>query len=531
MLFPTWLKILARLWTLIFWLICIAIPLGAVFSNWESSQNGSLFLDSKILWVVRSTVWQASLSTLISGVGGLLLGVSLGHFINRRPNSRVLTFFAIPYGVPAAVVGVVWVIWLGRAGILARLGFFIDGLYCLNTIIFAHAFLNIPLVTLLVAQQMRYLPLEELEAARTLGANYFSQLKWIIWPQMRWAFASALAQVMTVCTMSFVIVLILGGGPPVETLETELYQRMRYGYSDFSGAGICAIWQILMTLVPWGLVLFCQFKQRQQIPQLVRPLSRQQPMKGRVSILLTVFYSMIGILFIFPYFAVINHQFFKFIFSSEGWSQVREPLYWSIQLAIFSSLIAVFTAVMALLSLQSFQNCKGIVGCLSFLLGLPSGISILVLGLGVWIAYGRWLDFFDGNGFSLIALQATLFFPIAFRILWPLVPGSPVTQLESAGLLGASRMEAFWYIEWPRYRGPIFTSLALVAGASLGEVGAVSLFYSEKLIPLPLLVSRWMQQYRFEDAQAVAGFLFLLSFALMICCAEAVHTICFITHK
>jgi ABC-type Fe3+ transport system permease subunit len=50
----------------------------------------------------------------------------------------------------------------------------------------------------------------------------------------------------------------------------------------------------------------------------------------------------------------------------------------------------------------------------------------------------------------------------------------------------------------------------MVAGASLGEVSAVSLFYNEDLIPLPLLVSRWTAQYRFGDAQAVAVLLLFL---------------------
>jgi ABC-type Fe3+ transport system permease subunit len=65
-------------------------------------------------------------------------------------------------------------------------------------------------------------------------------------------------------------------------------------------------------------------------------------------------------------------------------------------------------------------------------------------------------------------------------------------------------------VEWSRWKPPLFSAFAMVVGASLGEVAAVSLFYSENLIPLPLLVSRWSAQYRFEDAQSVAVLLLFL---------------------
>ena len=62
---------------------------------------------------------------------------------------------------------------------------------------------------------------------------------------------------------------------------------------------------------------------------------------------------------------------------------------------------------------------------------------------------------------------------------------------------------------------PVVSVLGMVAGASIGEVAAVSLFYSESMMPLPLLVTRWMGQYRFDEAMAIAALLFLVSGGLM----------------
>lgn len=57
---------------------------------------------------------------------------------------------------------------------------------------------------------------------------------------------------------------------------------------------------------------------------------------------------------------------------------------------------------------------------------------------------------------------------------------------------------------------------ALVAGAAFGEVAAVSLFYNESRIPAALLISRWMGQYQFENAQSLSVLLILISGSLIV---------------
>jgi thiamine transport system permease protein len=315
--------------------------------------------------------------------------------------------------------------------------------------------------------------------------------------------------------MSFALVLILGGGPPVQTLETELYARLRYGSLDMGGAVSCAFWQLLITLAPWALVLVFKSKQ----PALISLSSTRRPKKssGGLGLLL----AMTGMFFLIPYFAVINSQLIKIISVGEWREQISAPLRLSLALAFYSSLGAVATAFLGVLSLRAMKRWPVLKSMTEILIGIPGGISVLVLSLGVWLAYGKWFDPFEGSFLAMVALQTTLFFPVAFRIFWPLSQSLRLRELEAAVSLGASEFSAFWWVEFPRWRGPILSALAAVAGASLGEVGAVSLFYSEKLIPLPLLVSRWMEQYHFEEAQGIAGLLFLLSSFLIVGSLEA----------
>ena len=143
-------------------------------------------------------------------------------------------------------------------------------------------------------------------------------------------------------------------------------------------------------------------------------------------------------------------------------------------------------------------------------------LKVLYYGaLSFWLAYGKIVDPFEGSFFAMVAIQVALFLPTVFRVLWPLALTRQSRLLEAATTLGASELGAFFTVEWPRWRGPVASCVSLVAAASLGEVAAVSLFYSEKLLPAPLLISRWAGQYRFEEAQALSALLLVLSTALL----------------
>ena len=52
--------------------------------------------------------------------------------------------------------------------------------------------------------------------------------------------------------------------------------------------------------------------------------------------------------------------------------------------------------------------------------------------------------------------------------------------------------------------------------ASLGEVAAVSLFANESREPLPFLMTRWMHQYHFNEAEIVGALLVVFASLLML---------------
>src|SRR4051812_42600887 len=96
----------AMVWTLLFSILLVLIPFCAVLYRGLQIESAALFWDPAILGVVRTTVWQAFLSTAISAGVGLPLGIWVG-------GSRVCqSLLALPYGVPTVIVGSAWVAWL-----------------------------------------------------------------------------------------------------------------------------------------------------------------------------------------------------------------------------------------------------------------------------------------------------------------------------------------------------------------------------------------------------------------------------------
>jgi thiamine transport system permease protein len=503
---------LALLALSLYWLTLVGIPLLAVISRAGPGTAESTLLDSGVLSIMRATIWQAAWSTVLSGAIGLPLGLWMGCQ-NFQRWSR--TLLAIPYGIPTVVVATAWVLWLGRTGLFSFFGFHPDWIYSLKAVIFAHVFLNVPWVALLVSQAFQEVPTELWESALSLSASLPRLFLDIFWPEVKWAFAAAVAQVFTLCTLSFTLVLLLGGGPPVQSLETAVYSRIRFGSLDISGAAACAFWEILVSLTPWLIVLLLQARRGSVAPKrsvvqksLLAALVRNQKAVRVLGIL-----SLIGLsVFVVPYFVVVGPVAWHFLLDAELLREMAHPFEISLLLASFSAAGALLVAAAGILVCTRFKKLSFFI---SFLIAVPSGVSLLVLGLGIWLAYGKFFDPFSGSLGAMVAIQVTAFSPVAYRLLWPVAQSIPWSMIESAHSLGAGPVEVFRSIEWPRWRAPVLSAVSLVLGASLGEVAAVSLFYSENLIPLPLLISRMMSQYRFGEAEAVSAGLLILAFMSM----------------
>ncbi len=502
-----------------FWLGCVSVPLVSVLARVNGAGWASLW-DAELLSLVKVTASQAFLSTTWALLLGLPAGLWFAGMLSRDParegvaiSPRLEKVLAFPYTVPTVVSGMVGILWLGRMGWMARLGFSLDWAYSLRGVIAMHVLLNAPWIALMVLHACAGVPKRELEAARTLGAGIDQRFRWVIWPRIYPALFAVIAQVFGLCVMSFALVLLLGGGPPVETLETAIYSRLRSSLLDVSSAAACGVWELVLTLGPWACLMV--FSIRQARIKVGQGQAGRKTSGGSVAAAPAgKWVAALAPLVPFGVFFVLSlPEAARRLSSLSGaGAELAAPLWVSVRLSAGVACLTLGLAIAAVAAAGWARSRRPWAGAVaSVALTLPSGVSVLVLGLGFWLAYGRFLDPFEGSFLAMILLQATLFFPFAFRTLWPHSHAIRLREMEAAITLGASPLTAFRTAEWPRWRGPCLSVLGVVAAGSLGEVAAVSLFYSEKLVPLPLLIQRWMSQYRFEDAQGLACLLLFLS--------------------
>jgi thiamine transport system permease protein len=482
-----------------FLVLAILVPFGAIFSF--GAVTHIPFLDPEILAAAKITFHQAFISSTLSLVLGTAVGWFCFGFARTHDRSLRMTrsLLALPFGVPAVVAAAAWV----------NLGVG----YSLNAVIISHIVFNIPWVALWVINGMEDISQSQRDVAKTLGSSPLQEFRYILLPELTPTLISAFSQVFAVCSMSFALVMILGGGPPVETLETTLYSKIRSGGLDLSSAVACALWQILMTFSPWFALQ--RFMPRWQSHRNLRslPSSEKSSFAGWVAVL-------VALLFLLPYFSLLKlnsfHQLVLVFEDPTSRQEILEGFWTSLKLSLLTAFGAIAVAIAGVWIERRLRK-SAIKGLLPFFLILPAGVSTMVLGLGMFIAYRGLgvLDPFSSSVFPVVALQSVFFVALAYRVFRPIALRFRQTEFEAAQTLGAGFFQSFAAVEWRRWRAPLLGVFALIFGGALGEVGAVSLFYNEGRIPLSLLVFRWMAQYRFEEAQAISLLLMLLALGLI----------------
>jgi sulfate transport system permease protein len=152
--------------------------------------------------------------------------------------------------------------------------------------------------------------------------------------------------------------------------------------------------------------------------------------------------------------------------------------------AIAVPLNTVFGVVCALAIVRRRFPGKGFVNAF---VDLPLALSPVVVGLSLYILYGRggWLgDTLNAHGIQvLFALPsmviATTFVSLPFvaREVVPTLREIGNEQEQAASTLGASSWQTFWRITLPSIRWAVIYGVVLTTARSLGEYGAVSVVH------------------------------------------------------
>lgn len=215
---------------------------------------------------------------------------------------------------------------------------------------------------------------------------------------------------------------------------------------------------------------------------------------------------------------------FRSAMASPGaWEAVRLTLVTSALAAIIN---AVFGTILAYVLVRYRFRGRGLI---SSVVDLPFAIPTLVTGVMLMALYGpnspigRFLGSFGlGVGltqFGILVALTVVTLPFVVRTVQPVLLELDEAEEEAAMVLGASPWTTFRRIVMPAIRPAIAAGALLAFARSIGEFGSVVLLSGNitgKTLTAPVFIFQLANQFRPEEAAAVATMLFVISFLLVL---------------
>jgi sulfate transport system permease protein len=168
-------------------------------------------------------------------------------------------------------------------------------------------------------------------------------------------------------------------------------------------------------------------------------------------------------------------------------------------------------------------------GLLNAFIDLPLALSPVVVGLSMFLLYGRegWFGgWLDRHGiqflFALPAMVvATIFVSLPFvaREVVPTLREIGDEQEQAARTLGAGGWQTFWRITLPSIRWAVIYGVILTTARCLGEYGAVAVVSGRiqgQTETATLRVEEQYEQYNLAGAYAISIVLALMAIAVLV---------------
>ena len=186
----------------------------------------------------------------------------------------------------------------------------------------------------------------------------------------------------------------------------------------------------------------------------------------------------------------------------------------------------VFGIVMALALVPSRFPGRGLVNAI---VDLPLALSPVVVGLALFLLYGRggWLGGLAGHGLKILfavpgMVLATMFvsLPFVVREVVPVLREIGTEQEQAAETLGARPFQVFRRITFPAIRWAVAYGVVLTTARAIGEFGAVSVVSGRiqgQTETLPLYVQDQFESFNVSGAYAASVVLALIAVATVIC--------------
>jgi thiamine transport system permease protein len=421
----------------------------------------------------------------------------------------VVGLFASAIVTPGIIVAYGLLAVWGRSGWLGALHL---PIYGLSGVVAAHVILDASLAARLLLARLDSIPETRLKTGQSLALSASQRVLIIDWPAMRGTLPGIAAIIFLLAFTSFPIVLLLGGGPSVETLEVAIYAAVRLDF-DLGGAVRIALVQVaICTMIIVASSALSPVSV--SFAPSASPSWRDAGL-ARTAQWLILALGLAG--FGLPLLAVL-------LDGVKGLPDlVTQPSFWnavltSLGVAVASAILAVSLALIVAMARATTASSLARTA-----IGVPAyaylAVPAVALSLGAFL-FVRSLGLAPDRATApvVIIANALLSLPFALATLAPALDAVARSRGRLIRSLGLSGWRQWVEIEWPLLARDIGIVVALSFCFSLGDLGVIALFGTADFATLPLMMLRALGAYRTADAAAIAALMLagtILAFTLI----------------
>jgi thiamine transport system permease protein len=495
-------------------------PVGAILARglWRDGSIdlaafGDTLREPGLLHVIRFTVWQASLSTLLA----LAIGLPLTAVVSRVQfpgRSLVAALVIVPFVLPTIVVATAF----RSLGVERSLG----------AILLAHCFFNLAVVVRVVGASWETLDRRTTDAARVLGAGPVRTFWSVTFPALRASLVAAGSIVFLFCFTSFGIILVLGG-PTFATLETEIY-RQTAELLDLRTAAVLTVLQLVAVVAALVVAGIMGGRAgRRRVGHVDR--ARLRTTSRRV---LATFALLPGLVLVtVPVVELVRRSLAD---GAVGYSRLdrvtdgfsASPLHaitTSLRIAVAATVIAVTLGLALATAVTRRRRSRlGRFGELAVV--LPLGVSAVTVGFGFLIVFDAPPLDLRTSWWIVPIAHALIALPFVVRTAVPLLRDIDPHQREAAALLGASPRRVWREVDLRVIARAAAVAAGFAFAISLGEFGATLFIVRPETTTVPIAIYRFLGRpgaTNTDQAFALATILMMLT-ALVAWAGDRVHT-------
>ena len=529
--------------------IMTAVALASFIAGGTGLLVLSLYLAAPSVGLVWSVLTSSQTWAVIIGAGGqafmsatisVLLGLAAARTLHRRGQFfgrgviLSLSFMAMIVPTTVAAIGLVQ-LW-GRNGIIRQITGNLFGqdilfpAYGLEMVVLAHVLFNAPLVMRVGLAALSGLPDHHWRLSAQFGFSRLAYFRFVEWPCLKLLLPALFSLIFLLCFTSFSLVLMLGGGPGVSTLEVAIYTSVRFDF-DLPKAAVLSALQLI---IAGGFILLLS---RGRLPSWTNRLSVPR------TTLRTDSHSVSGKLadgLILGCFCLVVLCPLLALFLSarlaEGVTLFDRPAFWQ---AFWSSTFLGISAA-CLSTTLAFILCAGRFRMAGQSLGTRLGRAVIslsqsvylvlpaiVLGTASFLVFRPVVNLFDHVFFVVLLSNSLLALPFAARLIDGRYHMITPAQDKLCAQLGLTGLRRFFLVTLPAMRREIGLCLGLTAALSIGDFGVIALFGSEQFQTLPYLLYQYASRYGGAEAELLAVFLLVYGLGLFFCLHQAVNRLAF----